>query len=439
MPNVRVAFRADHPRCPRCRTDIPGRPLPAEEYAGFLAKRDEGPILDEEERYAARNLVTMYPQWDGDVIGRWSTASGWGLRLSRNEEVRWLNEGLPPTVREIQQNIPYLHDQGKGYLICGLCGHLLTPEEPQTAQGSRRQPRRGNRRADPFGHREGCLNAGTAPNPVAIEAIGRAELLRLIIPVPTGMIEAQLNAWAISFGFALRNGMRHLYMLDGSEIDFLPEGPWLTTGEPSCRVISMTFSDPSLGGTGYLRKIADDLHLVARAAIEHLDHIGCETACYRCLKSYHNQRYHDILNWPITIASLEDLAQTPTQARDLQTGDIDDPTPWLEAYAEGVGSPLELKFLRLFEQHDFHPDKQVPVAPSVDQQPISVADFGVPARRLAIYIDGAAFHTGQNLRRDRWIRDRLRNGTPPWTVVELRAADLAQGKALVEEIKRKVN
>ena len=201
----------------------------------------------------------------------------------------------------------------------------------------------------------------------------------------------------------------------------------------------MTFSDPSLGGTGYLRKIADDLHLVARAAIEHLDHIGCETACYRCLKSYHNQRYHDILNWPITIASLEDLAQTPTQARDLQTGDIDDPTPWLEAYAEGVDLRWQPKFLCLFEQHDFHPDKQVPVAPSVDQQPISVADFGVPARRLAIYIDGAAFHTGQNLRRDRWIRDRLRNGTPPWTVVELRAADLAEGKALVEEIKRKVN
>jgi len=249
------------------------------------------------------------------------------------------------------------------------------------------------------------------------------------------MVDAQLNAWAISLGYALLAGMRHLYMLDGSEIDFLAEGPWQSTGEAAYRVISLSFCDPSLGGTGYLKRIADELHLVARAAIEHLDHPGCEMACYRCLKSYKNQRFHDILQWPLAMGSLEDLAQEPTQARNLQTGDIDDPTPWLEAYAEGVGSPLELKFLRLFEQHDFHPEKQVPVSPSVDQPPISVADFGVPARQVAIYIDGAAFHTGQNLRRDRWIRDRLRNGTPSWTVIEFRAADLAQGRALVERLK----
>jgi hypothetical protein len=74
---------------------------------------------------------------------------------------------------------------------------------------------------------------------------------------------------------------------------------------------------------------------------------------------------------------------------------IDDPRPWLEAYAAGVGSPLELAFLRLFEAHGFEPQKQVPVAPNTGEPPISVADFAVPERRLAIYIDGAAFHVGQ--------------------------------------------
>ncbi|WP_017748277.1 hypothetical protein [Scytonema hofmannii] len=37
--------------------------------------------------------------------------------------------------------------------------------------------------------------------------------------------------------------------------------------------------------------------------------------------------------------------------------------------------------------------------------------------------------------RDKFIRDRLRNGNPPWQVVELNAVDLARGKALVEELK----
>jgi hypothetical protein len=65
---------------------------------------------------------------------------------------------------------------------------------------------------------------------------------------------------------------------------------------------------------------------------------------------------------------------------------------------------------------------------------ISIADLAVPERRLAIYVDGAAFHAGSNLRRDRFIRNRLRNGNPPWRVVELRAADLARGRALVDEL-----
>ena len=121
-------------------------------------------------------------------------------------------------------------------------------------------------------------------------------------------------------------------------------------------------------------------------------------------------------------------------ARALETGDVDDPRPWLEAYKAGVGSPLEFKFLRLFEKHGFHPDKQVPVSPSEDRAPISVADFAVPERRLAIYVDGAAFHVGQNLRRDRFIRGRLRVGTPPWRVEELRFGDLKDGEALVRRL-----
>ena len=39
----------------------------------------------------------VYPQWNGEVVGRWTVGTGWALRLSRNEEVRWVNEGLPPS------------------------------------------------------------------------------------------------------------------------------------------------------------------------------------------------------------------------------------------------------------------------------------------------------------------------------------------------------
>ena len=168
--------------------------------------------------------------------------------------------------------------------------------------------------------------------------------------------------------------------------------------------------------------------------MDHLDHPDCETACYRCLKSYQNQRYHEFLDWPSIVAHLEGLASEKPQQRPAETGDINDPGPWLEAYEAGVGSPLELKFLRLFEQHGLAVEKQVPVAPSDGELPISVADFAVSGKRVAIYVDGAAFHVGRALRRDRFIRDRLRNGTPPWHVVELGAKDLQKIGGIVDRI-----
>ncbi len=80
--------------------------------------------------------------------------------------------------------------------------------------------------------------------------------------------------------------------------------------------------------------------------------------------------------------------------------------------ARGVSSPLELAFLQLFERHDIALGKQVPVSPVDRGRAISTVDFAVPEKRLAVYIDGASFHCGAVLRRDRAIRERLRQGDP---------------------------
>jgi hypothetical protein len=408
------------------------------EFGGFLALRNESPVLDEEERFATRNLVRIYPQWDGDVVGRWGIGGGWSLRLSRNEEVHWLNEGPPPTARDFEEERPRLHAEAKGYLLCGTCGRILTvPEAVQPVGRGRRQPHAGRGNADPFGHKADCPQAGTPPRPLAIATAGRTEVLRLIIPVPASSGRNDIASWGLSLGYALRIGIRHLYMLDGAEIDFELEGPW-TMGEGKAKLgfVALTFIDPSLGGTGYLARAAEDFHHIARRALDHLEHENCDTACYRCLKSYANQRFHDLLNWPLTAPSLEALASASPEQHRPDLGDIDDPGPWLEAYAAGVGSPLELKFLRLFEKHGFTPGKQILVSPRDCDPPISIADFAVPEKRLAIYIDGASFHTGANLRRDRNIRDRLRKGSPPWQVVELRAKNLSEGEALVNRLKQ---
>ena len=67
-----------------------------------------------------------------------------------------------------------------------------------------------------------------------------------------------------------------------------------------------------------------------------------ETACYRCLKSYQNQRLHTLLSWPLIMPDLEQLAAAPPAAAPLERGDEADPRPWLEAYDAGVAPPVIL-------------------------------------------------------------------------------------------------
>lgn len=433
-PTCNLRVDGSHPRCPRCQDDSPAQPIPSAEYAGFLARPDEAPVLDEEERYAMRSKVVEYPQWDGDVVGRWSLPGGWGLRLSRDECIYWLNEGEFPSESDREAQRRLLHPEAKGFSLCSECGHILRPEMPVAEnQRGRTRPRRGQE-DDPYGHSARCGRRGQPTPPVAISVLNKVEVLRLLAVVPESVPEADIKKWGLTLGYALRNGMRNRYSLEGSEIEFILEGPWKVKRDSiTYDQISLTFIDPNIGGSGYLPRIAREFKGVAEHSIHHLDHANCESACYRCLKSYQNQRYHEFLEWPRIIADLEMLASEDSVSRPHQTGDIDDPRPWLEAYAAGVGSPLELKFLKLFQQYGLSVEKQIPVP---EEAPISIADFAMRNgnKKIAIYIDGAAFHAGNNLRRDKFIREKLRKNYD-FKVIELRAADLRRGQAIVDELK----
>ncbi|MBM4079688.1 MAG: DEAD/DEAH box helicase, partial [Planctomycetes bacterium] len=204
-----LRYDAYRPQCPRCGNAEAGRSYPGLEYAGFAAKRDESPILEEEERYATRNLVALYPQWDGDVVGRWTVGNGWALRLSREETVMWLNEGQRPSQAELEAGALVLHREAKGYLLCSSCGGILTaPEESSAPNKGRRQARSSAQQNDPYGHVSGCPSAGTPPRPIAIVTLGKVEVLRLVAAVPQGDWDSR--EWGLSLGYALRMGMlRH--------------------------------------------------------------------------------------------------------------------------------------------------------------------------------------------------------------------------------------
>ncbi len=394
-------------------------------------------FFDEEDRFAVKHLVESYPQWDGEIVGRWSVGPGWTLRLSRNETVRWLNEGPPPSNKDRENNIPLLNSDAKGFYICQQCLRVLTmPDQSRTCSMSPKNARSSVSKIDQYAHADNCPNRGKPPIPLAIETSSALEVLRLIVPLPDDIDQNDLLIWGLSLGYALRIGMLREFALSDDDIDFKFEGAWKTQiDDKTCLQGVLTYLDPNLGGSGYLKRIAETLHIAADKALKHLKHSDCDSACYRCLKSYENQRYHDMLFWPRIECDLEALASTRPSSQPTHLGDIIDPSPWLDAYNAGVGSPLELKFLELFEKNGLKVEKQVPVSASDGEAPISVADFAIPERRIAIYIDGAAFHSGSNLRRDKFIRKKLRTGNPPWNVVEFRASDLSNEDKVLQQLK----
>ena len=411
-----------------------GRGYPGHEYGGFLALRDDTPVLQEEDRFAMASLVTCHPQRDGRVTGRRRLPTGWRAELRVEEIVRWVNESKPPSEAERRSGKPMLHEQGRGFYLCPSCGRSLSVPDEDAGKKGRKKARK-SVGPDPFGHASGCQRSGTPPVPAAITTATPATTLRMTVVLPPDFPEEDYKRWGYSLGYALRSGMRLLYMLDGPEIEFELEPQWVERRVDGTRRFgALTFIDAAVGGSGFLDRCLDDLHLVAERAIQHLDHPKCATACYRCLKSYANQRHHEHLSWPSVMPDLEALAMGPPKRLPAEVGDSDDPRPWLEAYDAGVGSPLELKFLRLFEQHGIEVEKQVPVGLEVGGPCISQADFRVAGRATLIYVDGAAFHTGSRLRRDRGIRRALRDSSVGWRVLELTAPDLATPERTIRRI-----
>lgn len=410
----------EHPRCPRCDGTASLNGLPGFEFGGFLATRDDTPPLEEEEQIPPSNMVQCHPQWNGVVVAHYALPNTWTVEVHRSEDVRWVNEWLPPAAAERERGTPFLHQKARGYFLSAGCGRLLTPpvEAPGKKKGHKKANRGGN--ADnPFGHASSCPAKGQPPKPLALVCNTRATTLRIRVDLPAGMDADEFKKWSVSLGYALRTGLKHLYLLDGPEIEFEYEPAWdVRDANGTRKVCVLTFVDAAVGGSGFLDRAAAELHLIAQKAIEHLDHENCETACYRCLKSYPNQRYHAFLNWPRIIGDLHDLASAAPEPRPPEKGDNQGPGPWLEAHAAAAGSPVELKFLRLFESGGIGVEKQVGVPP---EAPISTADFAQVERKVATYVDGAAFHVGDRLRRDRAIRDRLR--AAGWTVLELGAPD----------------
>ena len=224
-PSCELRFDAQAHKCPRCHcADLAGGDHPAHAFGGFVAVRNDTPILEEEDRFGVRSLLAWHPQWNGSIAGRYKLPHGWYGELRRDEEMRWLNEWKEPSEADKRrEGTPILHEKARGFWVCPSCGKELEFSEDGSDKGKgRKKPKKASGH-DPYGHHKDCARRGQPPKALAITHSAPVSSYRVVVAVPTSMSEVEYQEWGYSLGYSLRTGLRQLYMLEGSEVEFILE------------------------------------------------------------------------------------------------------------------------------------------------------------------------------------------------------------------------
>jgi len=362
--------------CPRCGAELGGEPQTAWDTGAFQAWPADIEPETEEERQTSIYDVRVHPQ--RDVPPRRYALGPWAFELRSQEEIWWINHG------PLQRGDGEEDSRAEGFRLCQTCGELR--RERQQPQQGRRRNRDPRAERDP--HDDRC---GGQPVTVAIGHQTRADTLRLAVP---GLAELGTEgvAWAWSLAWSIVRGSIRLFDLDEADLD----ARVLTRREDGReQVMEIVWVDSVLGGSGILREVITRLPEVARSVLEHLRDHDCPTSCYRCLRTYRNQRVHGLLDWRLVQAqlratsadSVEDRGEAPAPPQETRGPE------WDEARAEGCGSPLELRLLRAIRDQGLsEPEKQYEVL-APDGRLLTVADFAYAERQLLIYVDGLAFHS----------------------------------------------
>lgn len=362
--------------CARCGAELGGGPQTAWDTGAFQAWPADIEPETEEERQTSVYDVRVHPQ--RDVSPHCYAIGPWTLELRLQEEIWWVNHG------PLQRGDGEEDAMPQGFRLCQTCGELRR-ERQQPRQGQRRNR---DPRADRDPHDDRC---GGEAVTVAIGHQTRADTLRLLVP---GLPELGTEgiAWAWSLAWSIVRGSIRLFDLDEDDLEVRV----LTRREDGREeVMEIVWVDSVLGGSGILREVATRLPEVARAALEHLRDHECPSSCYRCLRTYRNQRVHGLLDWRLVLAQLqaagadhvEDQGEAPAPSHRTRGPE------WDEAREEGCGSPLELRLLRTMREVGLpEPEKQFEVHTDSGRL-LTVADFAYPEQRVLVYVDGLAFHS----------------------------------------------
>ena len=356
-----VTYEPTAQECDHC-----GQVLSRASFIAYEAARgSDFDTIGQEDEYrdrASYDLKTYLRTEGEDREAR--DVGGWQVHYGRRCEVDLYNRGSLDEDGSTQR-----------FLVCMECGVVRERAEAEEEA---------DRRVFGTGHLPSCSVATWDPDvePRLERALHlRATLQGDVIRIGLGAAAASDEHWVKTFAQALLLGLQRTMYVGPKEVDsFVRE--WTSTGGGGVER-ELVLDDAMPGGTGYLRRLFDDLPRVAGEVLAHLEACPCGSACYRCLKQFWNQRVHDQLDKRLVLSALRSLA--------ADTATHPTPAPLEEVRFESF---LEARFYKLLRDAGLPLPKEQRIARSKDGRYIVRADFAYDDPPLTILVDGRAFHVG---------------------------------------------
>jgi very-short-patch-repair endonuclease len=400
-----LANDPQHNKCARCGGIIGGgdgaglRTYVAWDAAAFQAQEAAAGSETEEERLQLSQDVRPHPQ--RNVSGRKYSIGPWILELRDQEEIWTINHGLKDT------SVVDGHTDGEGFHLCPVCGDYLsvTSDPSSEPSASTRKPKGKNAKVkeDPriVQHTKRCTGIF---RPYGLGHKWPADTLRLIVPGIGGW-KGEGVAWAWSFAYAVIQGAVRLFDIDDDDVEafVLTKEVIAEGGSKHQEVLDIIWIDRVVGGSGILNRIAMSFPSVVEASVKHLEGHSCSDSCYRCLRSYSNQRVHRLLDWRYVLPFLQAASQESvnfvgaTVAADTV---VNQGPEWDEAKAEGCESPQELKLLKAIRKDGTLGEPKLQHEVFVSGKLLTRADFAFldGSNKVLVYVDGLYWHSSMKQR-----------------------------------------
>lgn len=168
------------------------------------------------------------------------------------------------------------------------------------------------------------------------------------------------------------------------------------------------------GGAGYSELIAKNFTEVIKASLERLESCECPESCYRCLRTYRNQRWHKYLNRNLVILWMKSILEAPLLISDEDARKDRRLTPPEEL---GLDSRFEAAFVEdVIKKHNLPLPRFQYVIKDREGKAIARADFAYPQKKIVVFIDGYTYHSRKTVW-ERDLRQRRELQVMGWKVV----------------------